>query len=77
MSSSGSHEMGIERIRGLANANPRRHLPDLAAALNDLSVRLAEVGRWSEALAPLEEAVQVYRRLADDRTVRLWDLATA
>jgi hypothetical protein len=34
-------------------------------SLNNLSVRLAGVGRREAALAPIEEAVQIYRRLAE------------
>jgi tetratricopeptide (TPR) repeat protein len=36
----------------------------MAGSLNNLASRLAEVGRISEALAPAEEAVTLYRRLA-------------
>ncbi|MCM3882225.1 tetratricopeptide repeat protein [Frankia sp. R82] len=43
------------------------HHPNLAAALNDLSVRLADLGRSEEALAAVEEAVAIRRRLAADR----------
>ena len=32
--------------------------------LNNLSFRLAEAGRRDEALAPIQDAVEVYRRLA-------------
>jgi tetratricopeptide (TPR) repeat protein len=39
-------------------------LPNLAASLNSLSVRLMELGRWEEALAPIQEAVRYYRTLA-------------
>jgi len=39
-------------------------LPNLAASLNNLSVRLMELGRWEEALAPIQEAVRYYRTLA-------------
>ena len=39
-------------------------LPKLAASLKSLSVRLMELGRWEEALAPIQEAVRYYRTLA-------------
>ena len=35
----------------------------LAGSLNNLSLRLADLGRWEEALAAIEEAVGVYREL--------------
>ncbi|MEV6549265.1 tetratricopeptide repeat protein [Streptomyces sp. NPDC051597] len=38
----------------------------LAISLTNLSNRLAEVGRKSEALAPIEQAVEIARRLAVD-----------
>src|SRR5204863_805205 len=44
----------------------RAFAPVLAAALNNLSIRLAEVGRQHEALPPAEEAVRVYRQLTSD-----------
>ena len=46
--------------------------------MNNLSVRLAEVGRRGEALAPIEEAMQIYRRLAQAAPeAYLPDLASA
>uniref|UniRef100_UPI0011804F30 tetratricopeptide repeat protein n=1 Tax=Streptomyces sp. gb14 TaxID=1827753 RepID=UPI0011804F30 len=51
--------------RALAEANPDAHLPTLAASLNNLSMRLGEVGRWEEGLATVEEAVAIHRTLAD------------
>jgi Tetratricopeptide repeat len=50
--------------RQLAQADPATHQPDLAGSLNNLSVRLADAGRRDEALAAIEEAVAVRRRLA-------------
>jgi hypothetical protein len=41
-----------------------KDLPDLASALNDLGIRLSELGRREEALTT-EEAVSTYRRLAE------------
>ncbi|MFE2174392.1 tetratricopeptide repeat protein, partial [Kitasatospora sp. NPDC059462] len=55
---------GITALRLLAEANPDAHLPDLAGALNNLAVQLADVGRRQEALAPAQEAVQLRRTLA-------------
>ena len=41
------------------------YLPDLASSLNNYSGQLAAVGRHTEALPPIEEAVKVYRDLAE------------
>ncbi|MGW2397445.1 tetratricopeptide repeat protein [Kitasatospora sp. NPDC001664] len=51
------------RYRTLVVASPDAYLPDLAGALNNLSNRLAEVGRRAEALAVCEEAARHYRTL--------------
>ncbi|MDP9119771.1 MAG: tetratricopeptide repeat protein [Acidobacteriota bacterium] len=40
---------------------------ELALLLNNLSVRLSDLGRWEEGLAAIEEAVAVYRALASSR----------
>ncbi|MFJ9847582.1 tetratricopeptide repeat protein [Kitasatospora sp. NPDC101155] len=53
-----------DRYRVLAEANPDAYLPDLARALNNLSIRLAEAGRREEGLAPIREAVEIRRVLA-------------
>ena len=37
--------------RGLAEASPAAHLPDLAASLNNVGLRLSRLGRSAEALA--------------------------
>ena len=42
-------------------------LPDLAMSLNNQSGRLGDLGRREEALATIEEAVTIYRQLAQDR----------
>ncbi|MGW4898382.1 tetratricopeptide repeat protein [Kitasatospora sp. NPDC004240] len=42
--------------------------PDLAASLTNLGNYLSEVGRRAEALTVAEEAVEIYRRLADPVT---------
>ncbi|MFG3701386.1 tetratricopeptide repeat protein [Micromonospora sp. NPDC047620] len=53
--------------RRLTAHDPDTFLPDLATALNNLSVRLADVGRYEDGLAAIEEAVEVYRELAQAR----------
>jgi len=52
-------------LRPLAQANPDAYLPDLAASLNNLGLRLAEVGQRQAALARAQEAADTYRQLAD------------
>ncbi|MFJ3673831.1 tetratricopeptide repeat protein, partial [Streptomyces sp. NPDC090106] len=52
--------------RHTAQHNAER-LPDLAMSLNNLSVRLGELGSREEALEAISEAVVVYRRLAEQR----------
>ncbi|MFE5534094.1 tetratricopeptide repeat protein, partial [Embleya sp. NPDC056538] len=51
-------------LRRLAEADPAAYEPDLATALNNLSIRLGNVGRRDEGLAANEEAVTIRRRLA-------------
>jgi hypothetical protein len=53
-----------EIYRELAAARPDAFRPDLALALNNLAVRLGELGRWEEALAASQEAAGTYRELA-------------
>ncbi|AOR31088.1 hypothetical protein BFF78_08565 [Streptomyces fodineus] len=48
----------------LAADNPAVYEPDLAISLTSLGSRLAEMGRWSEALTATEQAVEIYVRLA-------------
>ena len=50
--------------RELAAARPDAFRPDLAASLNNLSLRLADLGRREEALAAIQEAVTIRRELA-------------
>ncbi|MFJ8432108.1 tetratricopeptide repeat protein [Kitasatospora sp. NPDC094019] len=65
------------RYRALAATDPDAHLPGLAVALNNLSIRLSGVGRWAEGLAVGEEAVAIRRTLADaDPRACLPDLAS-
>ncbi|WP_331742860.1 tetratricopeptide repeat protein (plasmid) [Streptomyces sp. NBC_00868] len=54
-----------DRYRVLAEANPDAYLPNLAGALNNLSLRLGETGRREEGLAAIEEATSHYRGLAE------------
>ncbi|MFE7560157.1 tetratricopeptide repeat protein, partial [Kitasatospora sp. NPDC057500] len=53
-----------DRYRALAEADPDAFLPDLATALNNLSIRLGEAGRRAEGLTAIEEATGHYRTLA-------------
>ena len=46
---------------------PTRSGPDLANSLNNLSIRLGELGRREDALAAIEEAAGLYRELAAAR----------
>ncbi|MFF8619084.1 tetratricopeptide repeat protein, partial [Streptomyces sp. NPDC015350] len=54
------------------------HLPDLATSLNNLSIRLGEVGRREEGLDAIQEATGHYRTLAEaSPDAYLPDLATS
>ncbi|MER6640996.1 tetratricopeptide repeat protein, partial [Streptomyces microflavus] len=53
----------------LTVGNSAAHEPGLATSLSSVGVRMGEVGRWEEALAVTEEAVEIYRRLARDNSV--------
>ncbi|MFJ9692629.1 tetratricopeptide repeat protein [Kitasatospora sp. NPDC101183] len=67
-----------QHYRALAVADPDAYLPDLAAALNNLSVRLGALGRWAEGLTAVEEAVAICRILVEvNPDAYLPDLATA
>ena len=65
-------EEGVTINRALAEARPGAFLPSLAMSLNQLSNarselghRLSDVGRYLEALAASQEAVTLYRALAE------------
>jgi tetratricopeptide (TPR) repeat protein len=58
-------EQTTSHYRALAEANPDAFMPDLASSLNNLSIRLAQLGRHQDALQPIEEAVGHYRALAE------------
>lgn len=51
-------------IRTAEGNDPTRFLPELAASLNNQSSHLAEAGRPTEGLAPINEAVTIRRTLA-------------
>ncbi|MGC4799214.1 hypothetical protein ACLQ3H_34500, partial [Micromonospora saelicesensis] len=51
--------------RRLAEINPAAYLPNLATSLNNLSIRMGELGRRDEGLAVSEEATAIYRRLTE------------
>jgi hypothetical protein len=68
----------VERLRPLARANPAGCAPELARALNNLSIRLSHAGRHPEALEAIEEAVEASRPLAkSDPTTYAPNLAMA
>jgi tetratricopeptide (TPR) repeat protein len=50
---------------GRHDANPAAYAPDLAMSLTNQAVQLAELARRDEAVAPIQEAVQIRRQLAD------------
>ncbi|MFE7792518.1 tetratricopeptide repeat protein [Streptomyces sp. NPDC057460] len=56
-----------DHYRVLALTDPDAFLSDLASSLNNLSVRLGQLGRREEALTAIEEGVTVYRQLAAAR----------
>ncbi|MCE9622687.1 MAG: tetratricopeptide repeat protein [Actinomycetia bacterium] len=63
-------------LRELAEANPAAYLPNLATSLNNLSVRLGELGRREEGLVAIQEATSIRRRLAEaNPAAHLPDLA--
>ncbi|WP_344463962.1 tetratricopeptide repeat protein [Kitasatospora kazusensis] len=64
-----------DRHRALAGTDPDTYLPDLAVSLNNLAVRLGEVGRHEEGLAAIREAVEIRRALAEADPGRLPGLA--
>ncbi|HKN48912.1 MAG TPA: tetratricopeptide repeat protein, partial [Actinomycetota bacterium] len=72
----GPIEASVAIRRALAGTDRRAFLPDLATSLNNLSVRLMELGRGDEALGPVLEAVRYHRALAQEsRKAFLPDLA--
>ncbi|HZN93726.1 MAG TPA: toll/interleukin-1 receptor domain-containing protein, partial [Myxococcales bacterium] len=68
----------VEAYRKLAKSSPDALLPDLALSLNNLSIRLGELGRRGEGLRAVEEAVEVHRKLAKAWPDAFWpDLASS
>ncbi|MFF3002242.1 tetratricopeptide repeat protein [Kitasatospora sp. NPDC057940] len=66
------------RYRALAEANPDGYLPDLAMSLNNLSIRLGDMGRREEGLTVIQEATDHYHALAEaNPDAHLPDLARA
>jgi hypothetical protein len=57
----------VDHHRTHAEPNDEATLPDLAMGLNNLSVRLGDVGRREEGLAAITEAVDIHRKLAEVR----------
>ena len=57
-------EEAVSIRRQLAAAYPDRYRPDLADSLNNLGVRLSELGRPADALLAEQEAVRIRRELA-------------
>ena len=58
-------QLAVDILSSAANDDPDQFLPDLAMSLNNLSIRLSDLGRAQEALTAIQEAVQSYRALAD------------
>jgi tetratricopeptide (TPR) repeat protein len=54
-----AHQQAVEVYRALAAARSEAFRPDLARSLNNLSNRLAELGRREDALSAIEEAVRL------------------
>ncbi|ERH29518.1 tetratricopeptide repeat protein, partial [Actinomyces sp. oral taxon 172] len=46
--------------------SPQAYTPNLAGSLNNLAIRLSEVGERAEALVAAREAVGLYRGLAEE-----------
>lgn len=66
----------VGELRRAARDDPALFLPALAGSLNNLCVRLGQLGLREEALAAVGEAVQVYQELAEARPdAHLPDLA--
>ncbi|MGW0195429.1 tetratricopeptide repeat protein [Nonomuraea sp. NPDC003201] len=71
-------EQAVQIMRELAALDRARHLPNLAASLNNQATRLMSLGRRDEGLPLLEEAIAFRRELAAaDPATHLPDLATA
>jgi tetratricopeptide (TPR) repeat protein len=67
---------GIARLERLVQRDHALR-PDLASALNSLSMRYSRVGRRADAVAPAERAVEIYEQLVAENPAFLNDLASA
>ncbi|WP_194814422.1 bifunctional trypsin-like peptidase domain-containing/SEL1-like repeat protein [Nocardia sp. XZ_19_385] len=63
-----SSRAAVETLRTLASLDSDQHLAVLGIALDQLGVRLAEIGMHREAMARTREAVRIFRRLAHDNS---------
>jgi hypothetical protein len=71
-------EKAVTIYRQLAETQPERYRPELAASLGTLGVRFSDLGRADEAASVTEEAVAIYQELAEGDPDRYRaDLATA
>jgi tetratricopeptide (TPR) repeat protein len=61
----------VAALSRLAAASPGDYLPELAASLDSLSLRLSEAGRQAEAMAAAERAGGMYERPAEGLRDRL------
>ncbi|MGR4879377.1 caspase family protein [Streptomyces sp. LARHCF249] len=56
---------GIAMVRELVGVREDEFRPDLASALGNVSISLSQAGRRLDAVAPAQEAADLYRDLAD------------
>lgn len=59
-----AQQEALRDVRQLAAVDAVMHAPSLARTLSDLANFLRQVGRYSEALSPAEEAVGIFQQLA-------------
>ncbi len=68
----------IEYAVKIFRNNTNEYLPDLAGSLNNLGTIYSYLGRYEEALKATEEAINIYRKLAEHNPDRhLSELATS
>ena len=65
-----AYDEALEIYRRLAQDNPQRFEPDVAATLNNLGLAYADLTRYEEAIAAYDEALEIRRRLAQDNPPR-------
>jgi tetratricopeptide (TPR) repeat protein len=58
-----SAERAVRIVRRLVEASPGAYLPDMAESLDEVSSKLARVGRWEEAAEAAQEAVEIFSGL--------------